>query len=70
LNATRQIGATLAILVNGKGAASFSLSEENYEAVRQVNAKESIRDESYYVSIALQDTAWRHRITPFVSSHF
>jgi uncharacterized protein YfaS (alpha-2-macroglobulin family) len=51
--AAQQIDATVNVMVNGKNAGSFKISQENYEVVRQVDAKEYIREGENDVRIAL-----------------
>jgi uncharacterized protein YfaS (alpha-2-macroglobulin family) len=51
--AAQQIDATVAITVNGKQAGSFRISQENYEVVRQVDAKELLSEGTNDVRIAL-----------------
>jgi len=51
--AAQQIDATVTVMVNGKNAGSFKISQENYEVVRQVDAKEFIHEGENDVRIAL-----------------
>jgi len=51
--AAQQIDATVAVEVNGKRAASFRITQDDYEVVRQVDARESVRPGPNDVRITL-----------------